>query len=351
MGSLFTNPMDAHRFLTKATVSKESLVEALDTIGLTLRGSQMGKVFSIEYKDEVMTLRASSSLNVEIEIDVVEHPKEEFEIVCAYTESSSLLGDSTYVEIILSSEYVIVSGHNSEISFRTSVASVPKLEDYSGELADVQVMKVVSGLKSIVALGSLHKVYPTHSVIQLKGNVMQLRTPTIWVEVPSSGLNVIMNLDVAKVISKFANGLKGPINVIENTSYLIFEAERSRLFIPRQSEPDIEPLEVMTKAYAFAGTLHYHTDIHRVKDVARVVGPTDVKIAMYDRGFRIVAETNEMRVDIPIGATDNHFITFNMRLEFLSQLLSLLGPEVLVSISGSLISLKGKYASVIVATN
>lgn len=341
---------EVDRFLTKIRVDKKSFCKAMDLVGLVLKGTQMGKVFALEYKDKILTVRATASLYTEIEIDVVEHIDHEFEVVCAYSDTTSLLSSDQTIGLVVSSEYVTAESEGANISYRTSVASITKLNKDSYTPLDINVATLLYGLKRLTSLTTVLKVFPSYSVISLKDDTMQLRTPSMWFEVPSSKLNMTMDVSIARVINAYTNETNDYIEITQSLNYITITSGSASLFIPKQDEASILPFSEVTQSYTFAGNVNISRSLTKVKDLVRVAPATDVTISIAEEGLRIVSDTNDHRVDLVVGEVDKHIVTFETRLEFLQQILTLVGTQFTVGVSGDLVHLKGPSAGVLLST-
>lgn len=339
------------RFFNRLTVERVSFVKAMNLIGLVLKGTQMGKVFAIKYKDGALTVRASASLYTEIEINIIDKgDAEDFEVVCAYADTTNLLNNDPILDMVISSEYVTVESSGSHISYRTSIASVTQLErDLSKEM-DVDVLTLTAGLKRLTGMTTVLKAFPSYSVISLTGDIMQMRTPNIWLEVKSSGLDMTMDVAIAKVIKAYTDATSGRISMHESLNYITIQSGSASLIIPKQDMASIEPLNIVTESYMFSGKVSMPSDLNKVKDLVRVAGSNDAMVHLAEGGIRVVSETNEHRVDLVVGNVDVHITSFTMRIEFLLQVLLLIGNTFTVKELGGLIYLQGPSNGAIIST-
>lgn len=341
---------DTKRFLTTFKVSRLSFTKAMDLIGLVLRGTQMGKVFALEYKDGKLIARASAALYVTVEIDVIEPPEEDFEVVCAYSDNTALIGKQKELELTVSSEYMTAYTTMSEVSYRTSVAKISRVKGEDTPTIVFDSASLVSGIKTLTSMSNIIKSHPTFAAISLDGDIAQMRTPTIWVETKSSLLNMVLSLDIARVLSSFIGSSYDKVAVKQSLNYIQVLNGKSVLFIPKQDESNIKPLKEEAKDYLFAGKFSITESYDKIKDIMKSTGKMDARVSLSEHGLRIISESNEAMINLKLGDFKNPFVTFNIRLEFLINVLTVLGTQFEVKSRGHLLYFQGLSNSVIIAT-
>lgn len=341
---------EPQEFFYKFKVNKKHLANAFTNIGKVL-GKTSAKIFALAVKDGVLTIRAGSSVFYKTEIEILEGDKpDDLEVVAWYVDITKMLKNSKEVEITVSPTYMSLHTEHTEVSLELSDAYVDNTPEIVGSQQKVTTVEFVSALRGFSSLLSLTNLFTQYNVIYAQGPVIQMKFPSIWVELDTHPIHNTFTLDMVKTIISFL-GTATSFVLHENQSYMILQHSNEYLMLPITEKPNIQPLAEFTENFDSVGRVSIDGLLTKLVDLLSVVGKSDASLLLFEKGAKVIVDTERVSTQLSVGNIEGGIIQkINTRLEFLVNLIPLLGNIVYVKRRGSLVLLESSDAKVLIST-
>jgi hypothetical protein len=353
MSVLIDRPRAGVEYVSSFSVPAKLVKQAFMDLQPLMKKTAYSKVIGIEYSLGVMRVRASTSVIFDAEIPVVgDMPAEIYKVSCMYEDLSEMLPIKGDIKIMITPVFVQFQAQTVEANLTVCDDEIQESPDLVGNPLQIVLSDLKSGLKKLLSLTAISAVFKTGNVIVFAGDYMQIRYPTVWVQTPSSGLHTILDINSCSVLDRFIGSAR-EVNVYTSEDYIAIKKESSTLYITRQSNGDAEAMEEFLEDATLIDTVSILGLDKDCQSLLKTVGKVEGKVAVFDRGIIVEATTPSLMASIKNGNpqdSENLLETFTVRLEFLNNLLPILGESVKLYRKGDWICLKGPQALTIISS-
>jgi hypothetical protein len=350
---LVDRPRSGAEYVQKFTVPSKLVKQAFMDLQPLMKKTAYSKVIGIEYSLGVMRIRASTSVIFDAEIPVIgDIPTETYKVSCMYEDISEILPIKGDIKMMITPVYVQFESDTVEANLTVCDDEIQESPGAIGNPTQVLLADLKSGLKKILSLTAISAVFKTGNVVIFAGEYTQVRYPTVWVQANSSGLHTILDYNSSSVLEQFIRSAR-EVNVYNSDGYIAIKKESSTLYIPRQDNNNAEPMEEFLKDATLIDTVSIVGLDKECQALLRTVGKVDAKVAIFDRGIIVETITASISASIKVGNPNDAerlLEAFTIRLEFLNNLLPILGESVKVYRKGDWVCLKGPQALTIISS-
>lgn len=329
------------------------LKQAFTELQALMSKTAYSKVIRIKYEEEYLFIEATTSIRYSAKIPVTEsNIKDKLSVVCNFEKLVDILPGRGLIDVMLTPVFVKMTNTEFEASLMVCQSDVDYIPELTGDTIPMRVDDVKLGLRKILSLTTIANTFKKGSTILFVDNFMQIRYSTIWVECSSSALNTQLDLASSTVLEKFLYTAKA-VEVYDSEEFIAMKKDLSTIYIPKQETTSIQSLDYYFDNADLVAEKNINGFSNKIQSLTRTISKGDAKVTILDNSIVVECKGDNIIASVSTGDRENSnqvLDSFTIRLEFLNNLLQVLGETIKVYRTGDLICIKGHLARVIISS-
>lgn len=332
------------RFTVKGNELKSTFLD----MGALLKRFERARVIGVQVNKSGITFTVDTgtyymrTLDFVTQTDVVE-----LNITILYADIVKFISGRTDATIELTSFYMQIFSNGASITLSSGESVPPKYVPKKGNVTALELSTLRNAVRVFSMTTDLQKAYKKDFSISFKGDRAILKSPTLWLETHSQGLNCVLSLVQLKGISMFQPTL------IEVSDRIEFKKERAILSVPYTKPGTDAGIQQFKSGMKLVSAFSVVGIIKELQDIKSVVGVGSAAISVYATGFRIELSRNRITLSKRYGEEDfsHQLAQFNVMVDLFIMSLNILSDGDIVSVymKEGLVCLENEVASILLS--
>lgn len=295
---------------------------ALD-IEAVLRKSTMGNAVKFKLINNKLEVSCMNKAYYKSIMNIEGQDVDDAEIVVVYKPISKMIPENCEIEIALSPVGIEINTPISEIVLLNNIATVQdvKVENHGFIAFNDSVVK--QGLKLLLSTTAIINTIGTGVNISMKGNYMNCKYATVYLECPSQGIENSITRELARMLTTFLYG-DMPCYIANSTSTQIFKKGSRYLAIPL-TRIDTTSVTTLIADDMFKAKVSVPGLYDRVKNIVQAYGNGVAKIDFYSNMVVIERSDSGYRLKSIVGNKSEFLFSIEVNLEHFRDVLHVIG--------------------------
>lgn len=271
----------------------------------------------------------------------------ELNVTILYADITSFLSGRDEAVIELTEHYMQVKSKGATMTLSVGESTPPKYAPKKGNVVSLELSTILKAAKVFSSTQDLQKAYKKDFAIIFSGDTAIMKTPTVWIETNSCGLNCVLSLAQLKSVTMFQP------KIVEISDRLEFKKEKSILSMPLIKPEKSVGISYFKEKMQFVSAIVISGIIKELLDVKKAVGVGDATIRLYPSGFGISISKGGVSLEKTYGTGDftQSIGSFMIMLDIFIMSLNILSDDEVVGIyiKEDLVCLENTVASILLS--
>lgn len=269
----------------------------------------------------------------------------EVSLTVLFVDLSHFIHGRTDAVLELTDTYIRVTSRGAVLTLNIGESIVAPYQPRGGKPVELNygILKEVAAI--FTRTQDLQKAFSRDFAIAFYGNRALLKSPTMWIETKSQGLECVLSIDQLKSILMFLP------ERVEVSDRLEFRKGKAILSIPKITPTEQNHMATHLSGMSVVSGVDPAGILKELVEIKRVVGACDVIVRFFEEGFSMRVEKGGISLEKEYGVSGKGVLYFRYPLDLFTMCLNLLGESdaIIVHSKEGLVCLRNTVTSILLS--